>query len=1156
MPSFQPLRRSVAAVIRVTLIISLGAAANLLFAQADRATIEGIVSDSSGSAVAGARVQIIRVETNDQIVLTTNEIGRYFAPNLSLGTYRVVVEKEGFQTAQLDQIILQSQMSSRADFSLRIGSVTDRVDVTAEAPMLDASTATITAQLTTKQIEDLPLITTGRKRDITSYLQFLPGVTTASTWGARVNGSNAGNSEVFLDGAPASQGNVRGGIQENGPAVEQVGEFSVVTNSFNAEYGRTGSWFTNITIRSGTNQLHGSVYDYFDNTDLNARSFFQRTRTLVQQNEGGFTLGAPVYIPKIYNGHNKTFFFFGQQLVFWNQSASGSLLTSPRDDFRNGDFSNLVTASGALIPIFDPLTTKPDGKGGFVREQFPGNRIPADRISAISKKILALTPEPDLLGAQVNNFYNRTGGGQYHNYVSTLKIDHNFSERHKLAVTYSDQNNPRVIAGRGWGIDSPLEGSQSPKFIHDRTGRINYDFIIRSNLLNHLTIGADRYNNRTQQVSQFQGWDGKLGVQGVIWQQGAFPVINFSGGTASPLGFGGGDFSTNANGRYTLTDTVVWTRGRHSLKFGGSYWPEYANAREGFNSSGSFSFSNQTTSQPNASQYSSWGSSFASFLLGELSSASISEPYARGARYHSGALFAQDEWRATRNLTLSYGLRWEGNSAPYEPNGTASGFDPTVPNPLAGGRLGALVFAGSGTGRSGSKALSDSWYKGFGPRLGVAYQATPKMVVRASAGIYYAPGFRTRLIAYGFNNSSSLSSPTGYDPVYNWSSPFPPNFPRAPFIDPSFQNDQSISSILPGTSRMPQIVTWTFSLQRELARNLALEATYIGSHSTHLILSSAQANLNVLDPAYLSLGNLLFQDINSAQAKAAGITAPYPNFLNQRNRTVGQALRPYPQYLNVGQEWSPEGISRFNSLQLKLTKRYSSGLTLLTFYTWSKNMTNTDGGPIDLGPSDGNIQNPRNRAGEVSVSSDGPPHVFVASGSYELPFGKGKPFLSRSAVLNPVVGGWQITAYVRYADGLPLSITGGNPISAFGYPSIRANYVGGSPYLDNDPRNFDPAVNLYLNPASFTAPGTFQFGNTARVLDWARGFSQKSESLSIAKRIPITERVRAVLRADAQNPFNFVRWSNPNTNISGSTFGKVTGAAAGRSIQLNAAIEF
>ncbi len=1151
-----PISRLGTAIAYIAALAAIPIFAPILLAQADRATIEGIITDCDGAAIGGAQVLIIRLETNDQVLLAANASGRYFLPNLPLGTYRVTVQQEGFQPAEVERISVQSQNTIRADFTLQVKSVSTHVDVYSDPTSLDHSTSTLGTQLTAQQIHDSPVIVIGRKRDITSYLQFLPGVTTASTWAARVNGSNPGNSEVFLDGAPASQNNARGAIQENGPAVEQVGEFSIVTNSISAEYGRTGSWFTNLTIRSGTNRFHGSAFDYLNNDALNARSFFQKSRTRIRQNEAGLTLGGPVYLPRLYNGRNRTFFFFGQQLVYWNQTGSGALLTSPRNDFRQGDFSSLLNGSGAVVPIFDPATTRADGGGGFVRQPFAANRVPLNRFSPVSQQMMALIPEPDNPAQQTANFYSRTGGGSYRNFVSTVKIDHSFSPSQKIAVTYSDQYNPRVIAGQGWGATSPVEGSQSPKSIHDRTGRVNWDYIARSDLLNHITVGVDRYNNQTRQLTQFQGWNQMLGIPGVPGDQGAFPLVTFTGGVGSPRALGGPDFSTNASGRYTFADTLTWIKGRHSLKFGGNFWPEYANAREGYLSSGSFVFSNLTTSQPNAAQYTSWGSSFASFLLGGVSSAAVAEPYSRGARYRSGGAFLQDEWRATTNLTLSYGLRWEWNAAPFEPKGNASGFSPVIPNPAAGGRAGALVFAGTGPGRSGSKSLSDGWYKGFGPRLGMAYAATPNTVVKSSFSIYYAPGFRTRLIGYGFNNAYTLTSPTGYDPAYNWSAALPQPSQTAPFIDPSYQNYQNVSSILPGTSRMPQIATWTATIQRAISTSLTFEATYIGSHSTHLILSPAQSNLNTLSAAYLSLGSLLFQDAGSPAAAAAGIVPPFAGFLNQRNRTVGQALRPYPQYLDVTEEWGPHGIARFQSLQLKLTKRYSNGLTLLAFYTWSKNMTNVEGGPIDLGPTDGSIQYPGNRAGEVSVSTDGPAHVFAASGTYELPFGTGKKYLNRTGILSRAAGGWRVTVYCRYTGGLPLAIASGNPLAVFGYPNVRADYAGGPVYGQTDPRAFDPARDAYLRAAAFAPPGTFRLGNTARVLDWVRGFSQKSESLSVARSMPLRESLQAVVRADVQNPFNFVRWNNPNTNITSSQFGTVTGAAPGRSIQLNLAFEF
>ena len=349
-----------------------------------------------------------------------------------------------------------------------------------------------------------------------------------------------------------------------------------------------------------------------------------------------------------------------------------------------------------------------------------------------------------------------------------------------------------------------------------------------------------------------------------------------------------------------------------------------------------------------------WGSSFASFLLGDLSSASISEPYARGERFRSYALFAQDEWRATTQLTLSYGLRWEGNGAPFEPNGAASGFCPIDPESQSRWTARrARLFAGR-RARPIGLALAFRWMVRRlrpAPRRGLP--GDPKTVIRGSGGIYFAPGFRSRLIAYGFTNGNSISSPTGYDAGLQLDllRRIPSNFPRAPFIDPSFQNGQTVSSILPDTSRMPQILTWTFSIQREVARNLAFEA-HLYRQPLHppdpgrLAVQHEHAGSQ-----YLSLGNLLFQDISSAGCRGGRNLRAVSGFHDSADtyrRTVAAALSAVSE---CERRVGPARHRRFHSLQLKVTKRYSSGLTLLAFYTWSKNMTNSERGPIDLGPA-------------------------------------------------------------------------------------------------------------------------------------------------------------------------------------------------------------
>ena len=427
----------------------------------------------------------------------------------------------------------------------------------------------------------------------------------------------------------------------------------------------------------------------------------------------------------------------------------------------------------------------------------------------------------------------------------------------------------------------------------------------------------------------------------------------------------------------------------------------------------------------------------------------------------------------------------------------------------------------------------------------------PKTVIRASAGIYYAPagagtgsGSFQKGSSTGFTASPSFTSPDGFSALYNWGTAgFPQNFARPPFIDPTFSNGQSTSALTTDFSRPPQILSWTFGLQRELARNLALDLSYIGSHSTHLAVSSP---VDAVDASYLSLGPTLTQSITSSAAVAAGIRNPFPGFENYPTHTVAQALMPYPQYTGIS--WNAAaGIARFNSLQVKGTKRYSNGLTVITFYTWTKNLTNAEGSP----------QYPFNRAAETAVSSDGAPHVFSLSASYDLPFGPGRRFLSRRGGPSQwLAGGWQLATFVRRASGTALSVSTSNNLSILGYGSKRANVVNGQPIHAANSGDFDPTTMYYLNAAAFAIPGTYELGNTARVLDWMRGPTKKSEAISISKLTKITERVGARLRADIQNPFNIARWGDPVTNRTDANFGRITSADPGRLVQLSLVLEF
>ena len=401
-------------------VLPLIAATCVLFAQTDRGSIEGTVKDPNGAIVPAAKVQVVNIETNSRFDFESSEVGHYLAANLPVGSYRLVIQKEGFRTVVREPILVSAQSNLAADITLQLGAVTDTVTVTGESPLLDVSATANPSNLPSKFIDDLPMIVFGEKRNITDNLRFLPGNTSSSgslgsgeaaeSWSGRVNSAVQGATEIFIDGAPSSEFSTRrGSVLENGPVVETVAEYTVVANAFNAEYGGFGSWFTTVTLKSGANTVHGKVYDYFGNDKLNARSFFQGpVKQKLRQNEGGFQVGGPIYIPKIYDGRNKTFLFFSQGLYYARLGGAGGLQTVPRNDFKAGDFSNFLDATGAQIPIFDPQSTKADGNGSFVRTQFPGNVIPASRISPVSAKIVALLPKPDLT-SQTNNWYNRTG---------------------------------------------------------------------------------------------------------------------------------------------------------------------------------------------------------------------------------------------------------------------------------------------------------------------------------------------------------------------------------------------------------------------------------------------------------------------------------------------------------------------------------------------------------------------------------------------------------------------------------------------------------------------------------------------------------------------------------------------------------------------------
>ena len=1145
----------------VCVLMLLTVVAGTVWAQAGRGIIQGFITDSSGARVPGAQIQIIQIETNSTFDLQTNAEGLYIAQNLPIGNYRVVVKKQGFENFVREPILVRAGVVTQMDLAIRPGGSTETVTITAEAPILDVSTTSSPTSVRADTVEVLPIISGGAKRNISQLLVNLPGLTSydannreSATWSPRVNGAAGGQTESFIDGGPGSGISTgKGALEEVGPSIEMVGEFSVVSNAFNAEYGGFGSWFTSVQIKSGANALHGSVYNHYVNNALNARSFFQKQVTAGNQNEGGFTLGGPVVLPKIYNGRNKTFFFVSEGLYFTRNGPSLDPRTIPMAAFKTGDFSGYLSGT-SQIPIFDPASTAPDGKGSFVRTQFPENKIPANRINSAAKKIVAFMPDPDIPGALTQNFYSRAFSGKFwpyfNNYVTTAKVDHNISTKQKLSVTYTNQVRHRQLQGEnvGWFLRIPWGSVQENPldYINFQSAnswrvRVNHDYIVSPAVLNHVTVSVDRYINLGHNATAGGGWNQKLGLgAGMPVDNGSFPAISFSGGTASPMGLGRGYDNVSFETRSRIDESLSWIRGRHSLKFGFSYTRVAVNGVNLGSAAGSYSFSNAQTSQPNAgsTNLGRWGSSFASFLLGAVSSASVTMTDMIGTRSQSTAFFAQDEWHATSKLTLSYGLRWDYTPPTYEVNNRQSSMDPTLKNPSAGNLLGALAFAVN------HGPFQTPWKKGFGPRLGMAYQLGSKTVLRASGGIYYATG-GFGVSTTGYTSSPSFRAGDAFSPVYYWGTgSFPQNFLRPPILDPSFSNGQSASILAPDGARLPQITSWTFGIQRALGNRASVDVSYIGSHSTHMSQSWA---LNTLDIQYVSLQNLLSKPITDAAAKAAGYTAPFPGFENQTgNNTVAASLRRYPQYSSASLGSAPTGQSSMHSLQIKGDKRLASGMSLLGYFTWMK-VLSKGFGQYPLGPQ------------EWQLDGSSVPAVFGLTWTYELPFGRGRKFANwDNPVAQRLVSGWAVNGFVRYQSGTPLGVSGPNStLSLLGY-SKRANYIDGTPAtLVTNPRDFEPSKDRYLNVAAFASSPDWEFGTLPASLDWLRGFSSKTESVQVGKDTRISERVGLMLMFDLQNPFNFHHWTNPSANLSSpSTFGQVTGSGAGRAVQINATVSF
>jgi len=1168
-------------------------------------SLSGTVMDSSGAAVPNAKVTVTNTQTGVAINTVTSSAGAYAVPQLVPGIYSVRAEAPGFQSQVQTGVVIDVSQTSTVNMSLQVGNTKQEITVQAQTVGIETETSQVATSVTEELVTELPLAnntTQGGQRDVLD-LQFLTPGTEGSSWQGTVAGGQRFSGEILVDGNSIDtvSGNSSDVVNE-APSIEGIAEFTVLSTGLSAEYGRSNSGLINFISKSGTNRYHGTAYDVVRQTMFDANTWFNNfykgencvgandtpaCRSTYQtpedkKNDYGVNLGGPVWIPHVYNGKDKTFFFFNWEQVKFS-SGGLNVNTLPTAANRTGDFSANLVPSNVLVAsnpcdngnpivqgeIFDPSTTQTIN-GVTCRSPFPGNKIPSADFSKVAQNVLNYVPLPNEAGL-ADNYINSWKSPVISTY-ETIRIDHSFNNSNKIFWSY----NTNEFAGLNGGLTIYTAADQTTKQ-HFITHDINaaWDHFFSPSVENHFNIAFWRFYNvlYSRGVIDNQNWPSILGISGIVGFPGiTFPGVVFNQGgyyNLGPVGGNPGNYLA-AQSRISVNDNLSWVRGKHSLKFGyqlrTAQYTTY-NDIEG----GTWDFANAETAGISTLPVAS-GNAFASYMIG-LPQGSSSEDIIwlpRWSQYYN-AVYAQDDYKVARTLTLNLGLRWDVDRPYHAWHNNSSMFDPTLANPGAGGLPGAIAFAGSGTGRSG---MGDAWmpttYGDFGPRIGFAYAPLrfhDKTAIRGSYDVIYGQitngitgndqqGF-TALKSY--SDSSSLGGFNGTP--YTWDQGLPP-LVTAVNTDPSQLNGQAINASNTG-SKPSRVQIWDVQVQHLFAPDLAFTLAYVGNHDTRL--GSNLLEMNALPEQYWSLGSKLTQPV---AGNAYGIPVPYAGFTG----TIANALRPYPQFLNISQVNQTVGQSTYEALWSSLQRHFRDGLTLLAAYTWSKNLTNAEWFFSGSNPAP---QNMFDIAQEKHLASLNIPQNLSLSYAYQLPIGRGKRFLNNwSRVLDDVLGGWTIGGIQNYASGSPISFGCADSIPGTGN-CVRWNFTGTSLLSSAEKSgNLQPGVdNYFLNPGVsvhqvFVDPevnvangGGYQLGGlspyTAARGYQAIGTSGLMESFNVTKQFAAGERAHAEIRLELFNAFNRHQFETPDSNPNDLAFGNVTASQIGnRTMQLTARIRF
>ena len=1111
----------------------------LLSAQEFRSTISGRVTDPSGAAVPGVKVLATEKNTGARAETTSGGEGEYSLPFLPPGPYSLTVEHGGFKKYVQEGITVGTNMRLAIDVTLQVGSQTEAITVSADAAMLQTNSASVGQVIGERQIATLPM--NGRTPLTLAQLSY--GVTptsdprftrpfdNAGPSGFSMGGGQGQSNELLLDGSPDMTRNKR--VAYN-PPVDAVQEIKVESFQPDAAYGNTGGGTVNVVLKGGTNDFHGSLYEFHQNQRLKATPFFtnanRQTKPVTRFNQYGLTVGGPIIIPKLFNGKNKLFFFFGSEGIRQSEPEP-TFSTVPTEAQRNGDFSQLLAVNG-IYQLYDPTTGVIEGTR-IRRQVFPGNRIPANRLSPIARNFLQFMPLPNTAGTVdgTNNYFNNAVRSDV--FSSFLgRIDVNVSDRHKffLSGRYNDRVENRgnrfdnIATGNNlfrtnWGVTFDDVYTLSPTLFLN--SRLNWTRFVEANIRPH-----DGFDFATLGLpASLKASSNKL----------VLPRIDF--GNITDFGDSGGDSTPFDNYQIFMAATKIVNR--HTLKFGTDLRAQRESSNGFGNSSGIYNFENTWTRGPlDNSPPAPLGQDVGSFLLGlpTRGGFDVNATRTQSAKYL--AFFLQDDLRVSGTLSLNLGLRYEKETGTIERhNRTTRGFDPSatlsvtnaakanyVAAPVAllpaaqFNPLGGILFADSS-----NRTIYSPPNNAFSPRFGFSW--SPKLlggktVLRGGYGIFYSTFGTAGIQQPGFSQTTQLvaSLDNFLTPSATFANPFPTGILQ-PVGSSRGVNTFLGQSVRFNSPELKQPIThrWNINIQRELAKNLLLEMGYMGSDVRNL---GVNRNVNFVPEQFLSASPV--RDQANIDRLTALVPNPFRNLIpgtGLNGGTIGteNLLRKYPQFSGdggVGVDGQTIGYSNFHMFQVRLDKRFANGLQFLTNFQWSKFLEAT------------NRLYDASDALQYRIAGEDRPFRFVFSSTYELPFGKGKTIGGGVGSWGDrLIGGWQMAGILNMQSGGPVEF--GNVI-----------YKGGA--LNWDARNLDRAFDITQ----------FERSNTAQLERNRRTFQQSYSAyrtdrisnidLSVIKGIPIVERVNMQFRVEAFNLFNHAIFNGPELGATNTNFGRIT----------------